>query len=626
MLQFIRSQVTSIFVKILFVLLIVSFAIWGIGDVFFGSPAGKVAVQVGDDVRFTTQEVAEEFETARRRIGVPLTAEQAIQLGFLDQVIENLVTEGLMTAAVRTLDLSVGTDRAAEFVRSRFADQSGRLDRARYQTYLADNGWTEEEFLLRLRQDFARRQLVDALTAIDAVPAPVVDRLLAYREERRVAEVVAIPAAAVAEPDAPDGATLDSYFDANKVRYEKPEYRTLTWVQIAPATIAATIEVPEDEVRAAYDERVDQFAVPERREVQQILFEAEEPARAAHARIVAGEDFAAVALDATGADEAALDLGVLRRGDLPEGTADAVFTAGQGEVTPPVESPFGWHVFRVGAIQPGTTTSFDDARQRIRDEIAQDRALDRVYEGANALEDALAGGATLEEAARTMDLPLQTVSGIARSGATKAGDDAEGLPGGRFLQIAFETAQGQLSALGEGNNGGFFILRVDGVEAPRTAPIDEVRDQVLTDWRNERRLEIAEERADALAEKARSGTSLADLAAAEGMPSAVLPAITRSGRDLTEGLPGALPAILFGIGEVGGVAVASDDTQAVVVRLLRIEPVDTAAQDQVRASIQEQIAQGTETDVIELLIADLRGRFGVEVNRDDVVRLYEMAQ
>ncbi len=427
-------------------------------------------------------------------------------------------------------------------------------------------------------------------------------------------------------PAAPDAAALASYFDDNKVRYEKPEYRTVSWVQIAPDSIAATIEVPEEEVRAAYDERADQFAVPERRAVQQILFEAEEPARAAHARITSGEDFAAVALDATGTEASALDLGLLRRGDLPAGTADAVFGVGVDGVTAPVESPFGWHVFRVTAIQPGTTTSFDDARQRIRDEIARDRALDRVYEGANALEDALAGGATLEEAARTMDLPLQSVSGIARSGATKAGDDAEGLPGGRFLQIAFETAQGQLSALGESNNGGFFILRVDGVEAPRTPPIDEVRDQVLTDWRNERRLEIAEERADALAEKARSGTSLADLAAAEGMPSAVLPAITRSGRDLTEGLPGALPATLFGIGEVGGVAVVSDDTQAVVVRLLRIEPVDTAAQDQVRASIQEQIAQGTETDVIELLIADLRGRFGVEVNRDDVVRLYEMAQ
>ena len=291
-----------------------------------------------------------------------------------------------------------------------------------------------------------------------------------------------------------------------------------------------------------------------------------------------------------------------------------------------MESPFGWHVFRVTAIQPGTTTSFDDARQRIRDEIARDRALDRVYEAANALEDALAGGATLEEAARSMDLPLRTTNGIARSGATKTGGDAEGLPGGRFLQLAFETPQGQMSGLGEGGNGGFFILRVDGVEPPRTPPLEEVRDSVVADWRNERRLEIAEERADALAEKARNGATLADLAAAEGMPSAVLPSVTRSGRDLTEGLPGALPATLFGIDQPGGVAVVSDDTQAVVVRLLRIDPVDTAAQGQIRDSIRDQIAQGTESDVIELLIADLRGRFGVEVNRDDVVRLYEMAQ
>ena len=96
MLQIIRSKVTSIFVKILFLLLIVSFAIWGIGDIFFGSPAGKVAVEVGDEVRYTTQEVASEFETARRRIGVPLTAAQAMQLGVLDQVIESMASPGTL--------------------------------------------------------------------------------------------------------------------------------------------------------------------------------------------------------------------------------------------------------------------------------------------------------------------------------------------------------------------------------------------------------------------------------------------------------------------------------------------------------------------------------------------------
>lgn len=626
MLQIIRSKVTSIFVKILFVLLIVSFAVWGIGDIFFGSPVGKVSVEIGDEVRYTSQEVAAEFETARRRIGVPLTAEQALQLGVLDQVIDGLVTEGLMTAATRRLDLSIGTDKVAAFVRTRFVDQTGQFDRARYQTFLANNGWSEEEFVRRLRQDFARRQLIDALVAVDDAPAPVVDRLFAYREERRIAAVVAIPAAAVEAPGDPEPSALASFFDTNKSRYEKPEYRNLTWVEISPAKVAETIAVPEAELRAAYDERADQLATPERREVQQILFDAEDAAKAARGRIVAGEDFAAVAKAATGADAAALDLGILDKDGLPDGTADAVFALPKDEISEPVKSAFGWHLFRVRAIQPGATVSYEEAKAKLRDEIAQERALDQVYEAANKVEDALAGGSTLEEAAKSMDLPVRTVEGLAKSGALKSGGQAEGLPGGRFADLAFATQQGQQSSLGEGDGGGFFVLRVDGVEASRVPALDEVRDRVIADWKTERRLQIAEERADALAEKTRGGGRLAELAAAGQMPTATLPAITRSGRDLPPDYPRTFAATLFDIKDVGGVAVATDDTQAVVLQLTAIQPADAGGLKEVRDSIGQQVAQGIESDVIELLLADLRTRLGVEVDSASVRRLYETAQ
>lgn len=626
MLQIIRSKVTSIFVKILFVLLIVSFAIWGIGDIFFGSPAGKVAVDIGDDVRYTTQEVAAEFDTARRRIGVPLTAEQAVQLGVLDQVIDNLVTEGLMTAATRQLDLSVSTDRLVEFVRTRFVDATGQFDRSRYQIFLSNNGWSEEEFIRRLRQDFAKRQLIDALVAVDQPPAPIVDRLFAYREERRVAEAVTIPAAAVEAPGEPEAPALATYFDANKTRYEEPEYRNVTWAEISPAKVAESIEVPEAELRAAYDERAEQLATPERREVQQILFESAEAAKAARDRIAAGEDFAAVAKDATGADAAALDLGLLARDGLPDGTADAVFALPQDEVGQPVESAFGWHLFRVRAIQAGSTVSFEEAKPRLRDEIARERALDQVYEAANKVEDALAGGSTLEEAARTMDMAIRSQQGLARSGRLKSGGEAQGLPGGNFTELAFATQQGQLSSLGEGEGGVFFVLRVDGVEPARVPTLDEVRDRVVADWKSERRLEIAEERGDALAEKLRGGGNLSELAAADQMPTATLPAITRSGRDLPPGFPRTLPATLFGIKEVGGVAVAADDTQVVVLQLKAVQPADAAGQKDVRDGIAGQISEGIESDVIELLLADLRTRIGVEVDRDSVRRLFETTQ
>lgn len=626
MLQIIRSKVTSVFVKILFVLLIVSFAIWGIGDIFFGSPAGKVAISVGKDVRYTTQEVSREFEASRRRIGVPLTAEQAIQLGILDQVMQTMVTDGLMTAATHSLDLSIGTDRMVQFVRSRFVDATGKFDQARYQTFLANNGWSEAEFLQRLRQDFTRRQLIDALSASDPVPTPIVDRLFAYREEQRIAEVVAIPASGVAEPAAPDDKALADYFDKNKKHYEKPEYRSIAWIQVSPDSIAKTMDIPEADIRAAYDERSDQLGKPEKRDVQQILFDSEDAAKAARARIVAGEDFAAVAKDTTGTEEAGLDLGVLGRAGLPAGTADAVFALAQDAISEPVKSPFGWALFRVRSIQPATKLSFDEAKKQLRDELAHEKALDQVYEVANKLEDSLAGGSTLEEASKALGLTVQTVEGLEHSGALKSGGKAENLPGGRFLQVAFDTAQGQKSSLGEGDKGSFFVLRVDGVEAPRIPALDEVKDQAVADWKAERRLEAAEKQADGLAEKVKEGGDLTVLAAVEEHNVKTLPAMTRAGHGLEPGYPKSLPSILFDIKAVGGVSVTSDDTQAVVVRLKSIEPADPKAEADARKGIDTELAQGTESDVIELLLADLRSRFGVTVDKEKVVRLYGSAQ
>src|SRR3546814_12057596 len=97
----------------------------------------------------------------------------------------DMVTEGLMTAATRRLDLSIDDATVADFIRSRFVDATGQFERARYQTFLANNGWSEEQFVGRLRQDLARQQLVDALTAVPEAPAPLLDRRFASRGDNR---------------------------------------------------------------------------------------------------------------------------------------------------------------------------------------------------------------------------------------------------------------------------------------------------------------------------------------------------------------------------------------------------------------------------------------------------------
>ncbi|NQW12061.1 MAG: peptidyl-prolyl cis-trans isomerase [Alphaproteobacteria bacterium] len=620
MLQIIRSKVTTIFAKILFFLLIASFAVWGIGDVFFGNPAGQSAVEVGDHVRVSAREAAMEFEQARRRIGIPLSPEQAIQLGLLERVMDDMVTRGLITEATMRMGLAAADEPIADAIRDRFRDSLGQFDRTAYQTFLAANGMTEDEFVADLRLSLARQQLVGAVIAGNeaAVPKALVDALHAYRGETRIAEVLLLPAASMPAATAPGDATLTGFFDERKDDYETPEYRSLRWIAITPSTLADPASVSEDELRLAYDERSAGLGKPERRAVDQILFDDEAAARAAYDRLGQGATFEAL-------DDGAFDLGTITRADLPTGTVDAVFSTTAGGVTEPVQSDLGWHLFRVRSIEPGETVAFEDIKDVLRQDLAREAAIDRVFETSNALEDALAGGATLKEAATQTGLSVASIANLDRQGRLKSGDTATGLPGGSFLTSAFGTETGSQSSLQNDSDDGFFVLRVDSVEPPRIPALAEIRERLVADWRRDTQLTAAEDRAESLAKRASEGALLAKIAEDQGLAITQLPPLTRRGGGLPSGFPQGLVAILFDLAP-GEVATAADDAGAAVVRLAEVIPAATSGDqaDQARAAVRQELENGLEGDVLELLLADLEQEFTVSTNPGSVRRLYEV--
>ncbi|WP_281685413.1 peptidyl-prolyl cis-trans isomerase [Thalassobaculum salexigens] len=627
MLQFIRSKVTSIFVKILFVLLIASFAIWGIGDTIFGSPAGRAAVEVDGDVRVTAVEAAEEFDRSRRRLGIPVTVDQAIQIGLLDQTLQNLTVQSLMVVATNRLGLSASDDQIVQLIHQQFRDSLGQFDRTAYQTFLASNGWTESEFVSRARRDLARNQLLGAVATGSAktVPDSIVKTLHDYREERRIAAAVRIDAATLQAPDAPDEATLSAYYEENKQDYETPEYRGISWIAVSPQSLAESMEIPEDELRTLFEERRESFNTRGSRTVDQALFPDEAEARTAYERIQAGEDFAAVAEEITGMTAAELDFGEVSRGDLPEGTADAVFAVTEpGTVTEPVESPFGWHLFRIRGAEVNAPATFADVRDELRREVALERAYDEVFERSNALEDALAGGSTLEEAAQSLNMPLNQIPFVARDGSQPAGGIVATLPGEPFLKTAFETETGRQSVLTETRAGTYFILRVDGVEPPRIPELGQIRPRVIADWTTEQRLEQAEDIADAIVSAVSDGTPLSEAAAEHGLEVERLPAITRRGQALPSGWPPAVAGALFEQKAGGASAVSSDQGAAVISLVDVIEGGgDMAApQDQVR----RELAGAVSNDLIELLLADLETRHEVTVNPGAVRQLFTVSE
>ena len=191
MLQAIRKQTKSWLVGILFGLLILSFAIWGIGDIFRGGGRAIAVAEVGD-VRISTVEFSRDFQRQIRQFGGRIDSELAHQLGFVDQVLARMVRRTLLDLGAARAGIAIGDDlvRAIIFATPAFHDESGRFDRSLFEQFLFQTGLIEEAYVALLRRDLARGQLTGAVTAGGIAPDRLVDALYRYRREQRVADVV----------------------------------------------------------------------------------------------------------------------------------------------------------------------------------------------------------------------------------------------------------------------------------------------------------------------------------------------------------------------------------------------------------------------------------------------------
>ncbi|WP_454018208.1 SurA N-terminal domain-containing protein [Azospirillum sp. Marseille-Q6669] len=258
MLQFIRTYAGSWVVKILFVLLIVSFAAWGIGDMIRTGGISSTVASVGKveiDRAELDQEFRRQMERLRPMVGGNLTTEQARQFGLLDQSLSALVQRALYDQAARDAGISVGPD----VVRQRIAEEpafrnaQNQFDPAQFRSVLRNNQLTEDGYVALLRRETARELVAGAVGAGVTPPKPLVQDLYRFRGERRVAEVVTLPNAAIGDVGVPDEAELTRYYENHhQVRFTAPEYRSLSIAQLSADEIAKDIQIPDNELRAAY--------------------------------------------------------------------------------------------------------------------------------------------------------------------------------------------------------------------------------------------------------------------------------------------------------------------------------------------------------------------------------------
>lgn len=626
MLDSIRKQTGSLVVKALLGLLVIAFALWGVGDIFQG-PQDQAVADVGGvgihasalQAEYTTM-----VENFRRRFG--FDAEQARALGALDGALDRLVNREVVRQEAAAIGIGASDEDVLRAIEDNdaFHNLAGRFDKAIYTGLLYRNRLTPEAYEDSVRRDIRRAQLVDSIAVGAAPPEVMVRHLLRHEEQERTAEAVTVSADSLIPPD-PDETTLQAYFTAHRDSYMSPEYRRIAAVIIRPADLLESVDVSEEDIRAEYDDRVDEFVTPTRRAVDQMTFDDREAAESAAARVVSGEDFYALGAELLDLAQADMDRGVLAAGDfVSEALGAAAFAVPVGQSTAPVETPFGWAIARVREEFPGENRDFESVADTLRFErkivLAQNVAIDLGDE----FEDERAGGATLEEAARAVGVSVSAIGPIDRQGRLGF-DAADGAPPVvDFLNRAFAATQGEESALHDTDDGTYYAFRVDSVTPPAEKPLHEVRDEAVADWRANWRRERAVERATTIAERLRAGESAAAVAAETGAAMLAAGPFRRDAPTAGDGLGQAFVRAVFALEPDAVSDPVVEGGRVHVARLLEIVDVADADADQDAGQrIAERLLAAYVGDVVTGYTDVLYRRHDVSVNRAAIERYFE---
>lgn len=614
MLGALRSSAKTWVAKILLLLLVASFAVWGIsGQITSGVGANTVLTAGGTTVSVDDYRLAYNrgLQQLRSQFGAQLTREQASLFGLDNRVLSQLAAGAVLDEQARTMKLGLTKEGLAQVIAEDAQNWGGgaNFNREMLRQVLRQVGLTEEQYVTSLEDVAIRQQLVQA--TVEGLQAPNVLKaaLFKHQGESRDVSFLRIAASALPEIETPDDATLEAYFNDNSAQYRAPEYRQIRYVRLTAEEIADPSTIADSTVRAEYEATKANYGTPETRVIQQVVFPDRTAAEQERQRILAGESFEAM-IEGLGRTEADVTLGDLAKDALPDpAIAEAAFALqGTDDVSPVIDGAFGPVLLRVTSITPQSVQPFEEVEEQLRQELALVEANDVLLNVHDSYEDARAGGNTMAEAAAAQRLEMVTIDAIDRQGRLQDGTQYQGLPElNDLLTQAFQADILEETPPISAGRSGFLWYEVVDVIADRDRTFDEARDAVTADYIAAQQASQLDDEANRIAALMEDIADLQALADENGYPLEQKFGLNRTSND--GDFDADAIAAVFGVGP-DGVAVASTaNNQGRLV--FKVTAINAPLGD--AGSLSEGVARTVDGNVADDLLDQMIGRAQNEI-------------
>ncbi|EFO33700.1 PpiC-type peptidyl-prolyl cis-trans isomerase [Roseibium sp. TrichSKD4] len=617
MLDALRKGAGTWVAKIFIALLVFSFAVWGVADVFSGFGQNTVA-KVGETEIATVafdRAYRQDLNRFGRQLGRPLSTTEGAQFGIPQQTLGRMIAEAALNETGRELNLGISDDHLAGIIQNdpNFRRAGGGYDRALLAQVLRNIGMSEDEYVIQQREFAERQQIAQAVSGDMPAPTAYLEVLNAYENETRDISLIVLTAEQVGEIEDPDQAALEAYFEENKVAFRAPEYRKVTLLELTPEALARPEDISDDMALDEYERDKSRYFEAEKRRARQIVFQ--DPAEAAEAsqRLSDGTTFEELMAERNLSDND-VNLGLMAQEDfLDTAVGEAAFSLSVGGTSEPVDGRFSTAIVNVLEIQPEATQPFDDVKADIKALLAAEQAEREVLDLLDEIEDARAGGDLLAEVAERLQLTTTMPDAFDHAGkgldenSVSLPDAVELISGVFSSDVGVENDPVQLG------NRGFLWYEVSEVIPARERTLDEVTQKVIDAWKEAELAKRLENMADDYAERVKNGETMQALAETAGLTVQTNDGVKRTATSLAVSRNGLTQLFAGPEGLVAAVE-AADSAARVVAKVNKVNIPAFFAEEQGIQALGMQLANQMQDSLLSQYVSGIEERAGVEIN------------
>ena len=607
-------------------LLIASFALFGIQDVFRGFTNREVVNVGGESISVETfsQLYRQRLQHLSQRFNQVITPATAKLLGMDKQILNGLVEETSLNLRAKAYGLSLDPVKIAQSVKQdpTFQDQAGVFDPLRFGQLLRANGMNEAGFLAAQGETYPRRQLDEALAGGEDAPKVLQEAVNRFSEETRNISYITLTDAVVGTVPAPDAAALQKHYDEHKSEFRTTEFRKFTYVFAAPKDLAAKQVVTDDDAKTQYEgAKAQRYTTPEKRTYQQIVFPNAADAKTAADRLAAGTvTFEALATE-RGIKPEDLTIGSFAKSKINDpAIADAVFNLKEGGISPVINGKLITVIVRVSKIDPLAVTPFETLKDKIKQEIATQRGAKELADLRKTVEDERIGGTPLAEIAPRLGLKPVTVESVDARGKDPKGQPVTVPQQIKLIADVFtKDVGGDIETL-DARADGVVWYAVDSATPERDRTLDEAKADITTAWTAAEKARLLQVKAAEMVKDLSGGKSLDDVAKAATLEVKQAWNIKRQGD--AQGLSPTAVALTFATPAKGyATALSGNPGERIVFQVIdQIIPAfdPTTAQSK---SVGKQLGQSLAQDLSAQYAEQVKTEVGVSVNQANLDRI-----